>query len=135
MRRFERFATTADVGLRIRGRDLSEFYANAICGFSFLLFGALISRDADEQTPFDYRGDGPENVLVNLLSAALELTWSGRAPTGLEVERAGERHLRGQLRHRPWKTPPRMEIKSITYHDLHVEFRNGFWRAAVVFDI
>lgn len=135
MRRFDRFATTADVGLRVRGRDLNEFYGNAVAGLSHLLFGPLLIRAADERTRFDYRGDGAENVLVNLLAAALELTWRRHAVTGLEIASASECSLHGTLRHRLWPRPPQLEIKSVTYHNLQLQFRAGIWHAAVVFDI
>ncbi len=136
MRRFESFATTADVGLRVRGRDWADFYANAVAGFSSLSFGPLSPRAGDERTPFAVEGDGPENVLVKLLAYALELSREKRrAPTGLAVTAAGPRRLNGQLRHRPWPNPPALEIKGVTYHNLRVERRDGLLRAALVFDV
>jgi SHS2 domain-containing protein len=137
MRNYETFSTTADAGIRFQGRGFGELYGNALRGLNLLLFGRNPRRRAGcESVPFRYRGDGPENVLVNLLAAALALAFQeGKAVTAVDLERAEPKRLEARLLLAPCARPPRLEIKSATYHDLRVAARNGRLRAAVVFDV
>jgi SHS2 domain-containing protein len=137
MRNYETFSTTADSGIRFQGRDFRELYGNALRGLNLLLFGRNPRRRAgSESVPFRFSGDGPENVLVNLLAAALALAYQeGKAVTAIDCERAEPGRLEARLLLAPCTRKPRLEIKSATYHDLRVTERNGRLRAAVVFDV
>jgi SHS2 domain-containing protein len=137
MRSYETFSTTADAGIRFRGRDFRELYGNALRGLNLLLFGANPRRTAGcASAAFSFRGDGPENVLVNLLSEALDQVYGRRRRVaGAVFRRAGGKALEARLLLAPWRRPPRLEIKSVTYHNLRVRERGGMLRAAVLFDI
>lgn len=137
MRSYETFPTTADAGIRFQGRNFCELYGNALRGLNLLLFGRNPRRRAGGgSVPFRFAGDGPENVLVNLMAAALALAYhEGKAVTAIDCGRAGPLRLEARLHLAPCPRPPRLEIKSATYHDLRVTERNGRLRAALVFDV
>jgi SHS2 domain-containing protein len=137
MRNYETFSTTADAGIRFQGRGFGELYGNALRGLNLLLFGRNSRRSAGcASVSFRFCGDGPENVLVNLLAAALELAYQeGNVVTAVDLERAESARLEARLLVAPCARPPRLEIKSATYHDLRVTEKNGRLRAAVVFDV
>jgi len=137
MRSYETFSTTADAGIRIRGRDFAELYGNAFRGMNVLLFGAnLRSASGCAALPFHYRGDGPESVLVNFLSEVLfQVYQKGRRVAAAEIENADRRSLDAKLRLSPCRRTPRIEIKSVTYHNLRVIEGKGVLRAAIVFDV
>ena len=136
MRNYETFSTTADLGIRFRGRDFREFYGNALRGLNLLLFGRNARRGAgDESVVFRFHGDGPENVLVNFLAAVLELAYrDGKKVSAVDFSRAEKRWLEGRLRLAPRRSTPRIEFKSVTYHNLRVIEKNGVLRAAIVLD-
>ena len=138
MRNYETFSTTADTGIRIRGRTYRELYANALRGLNLLLFGRnpRPARGRGEAVAFRFRGDGPENVLVNLLARALDLAYGrGRGVAAATFSRAGAGAVAARLILAAGARPPRLDIKAVTYHNLRVETRGGWLRAAIVFDI
>lgn len=138
MANYETFATTADTGIRFRGRDFSELYTHAVRGLNLLLFGTNPRPPAigGEILPFRFRGDGPETVLVNLLSEALYQAYQRRKRVAaLAVRRAERGRLEANLLLVPCRRVPRLEVKSATYHNLHVAERRGALRAAIVFDV
>ncbi|MBN2346720.1 MAG: archease [Candidatus Aminicenantes bacterium] len=137
MGRYEIFATTADAGIRFQGRDFAELYGNALRGLNLLLFGRNSRPPAGGGSRrFRFRGDGPENVLVNLLSEALFLVYhEGKRVAASEFRHAGRNSVDARLLLAPLTRAPAMEVKSATYHDLRVEQRGGILSAAVVLDI
>lgn len=137
MRGYETFATTADAGIRCQGRGYAELYGNALRGLNLLLFGRNLRPGAKgDAVLFRFRGDGPENVLVNLLAAALALAYQQGQQVALgEIRRADPCRLEATLLAIPRRCPPQVEIKAVTYHNLRVGERNGVLRAAIVFDV
>ena len=137
MRNYETFSTTADAGIRFKGRDFRELYGNALRGLNLLLFGAnLRSASGCDPVPFAFRGDGPENVLVNFLAEVLAQAYQGeKRVAAVEFAHASRRSLAVRLFLAPCQRPPRLEIKSVTYHNLRVKEKDGVMHAAVVFDI
>lgn len=137
MGRYETFSTTADTGIRFSGRGFADLYGNALRALNLLLYGRNPRRGRGGETiRLRLRGDGPENVLVNLLAAVLDLAYrQGKQVTAAAFRRAGGKALDARLLVAPWRRPPRIEVKSATYHNLRVEERNGVLRAALVLDV
>jgi len=137
MRNYETFSTTADSGIRFQGRDFPEFYGNALRALNLLLFGRNPRRAAGaDAVTFHFRGDGPENVLVNFLAAVLELAYrDGRRVCAVDFRRADRRRLEARLQLAARCGSPRIEVKSVTYHNLRVSEKNGVLRAAVILDV
>jgi SHS2 domain-containing protein len=137
MRNYETFSTTADSGIRFQGRGFRELYNNALRGLNLLLFGRNPRRrPGGEFISFHFRGDGPENVLVNFLAAVLALAFQeGKTVIAVDFSRADARRLEARLHLAPSRSVPRVEVKSTTYHGLHVVEKNGRLRAAIVFDV
>lgn len=138
MRNYETFSTTADLGIRFQGRDFRELYGNALRGLNLILFGRNPRPRAGENDAvvFRFKGDGPENVLVNFLAAVLELAYrEGKIVSAIDFHRAEERRLEARLRLAQRSAAPRVEVKSTTYHNLRVSEKNGWLRAAIVFDV
>jgi SHS2 domain-containing protein len=138
---YEVFSTTADVGIRVRGKDYKELYQNALKGFNALIFGRPLPdtlASAPTRYPFAYTGDSGENVLVNLLSEVMFLLYTREKLTvAVEFKEAAEKQLNAHLL--TAALPPgleaEMEIKSVTYHNLHISEENGIKSVEIVFDI
>ncbi len=137
MRNYEIFATTADTGIRFKGRDFYSLYENALRGLNLLLFCSRRRKlRGDESSRFSYRGDGPESVLVNFLAEVLSLAYQKkRQVVALDFVHADGRRLDVRLQLAPCRSMPRVDIKSVTYHNLRVVDRDGMKSAAIVFDI
>jgi SHS2 domain-containing protein len=137
MKKYETFATTADVGIRCRGHDFAELYENAVAGLNGLLFGKRSARPAaGEPVHFSFRGDSVENVLVNLLAQVLSLAYQKKQRvTSMTCTHADGCFLSVDLLLAEIKGEPAIDIKAVTYHKLRVVDKGGIKTAAVVFDI
>ena len=143
MKPFEVFSTTADVGIRISGADYRDLYRNAVLGFNELAFGYGAEMERlDEQIPeyrdWEFSGDSPENVLVNLLSEVSYLLYTkGNITKEMDIKAAGEDQITVQflLVPLPDEIQPELEVKSVTYHNLKVEEKNNFKTAEIIVDI
>ncbi len=136
---FETFSTTADVGIRIRGTGFTEFYNCAVKGLNALYYNGHLPEEDDhplEIIPYEYHGDGCENILVNFLSEVVFLMQNRQKLThAVRVINAGEMYLSAELLTVPSPSGAELEIKSVTYHNLKVEDQNGVKTASIVFDI
>ena len=137
MGNYEIFATTADMGIRFKGRDFRGLYENALAGLNLLLFGSRRRKiHGHESAYFSYCGDGPENVLVNFLAEILSLAYQKKKQVvALAFVHADGCRLEARLQLAPCPFEPKVDIKSATYHNLRVQEHNGMKSAAVVFDV
>lgn len=140
--KYETFSTTADVGIRIRGKGYDGLFQSAVKALNILYFDDMAKGiRAQEETPvqryrFDFHGDGIENVLVNLLSEAVYLLQvENKITTGIEIVEASEDHIKADLLTIPRDLEPGLEIKSTTYHNLKVNDVDGMKSAEVIFDV
>lgn len=128
---------TADIMVRIRGRDEGDLYASA----ALTLTDIMVEYPADEATEpvrLTVRGSSPEARLVELLR---ELIFRFDVDGVLWVKASGR--LDGEsllLRGRGVTFDPRRhtglrEVKAVTYHELAVRREEGEWTADVVFDV
>lgn len=142
MKNYETFSTTADVGIRIRGKGYGGLFQSAVKALNLLYFDDSaedIGTPGDSPTlryPFEFHGDGCENVLVNFLAEMVYLLQVGnKITTGIDIHEVGETHISTDLFTIPCDLEPELEIKSVTYHNLEVTEENGFKCAEVIFDI
>lgn len=139
MKTHEVFSTTADVGIRIWGKTYAQLYSNAITGFNALVFGEnRLQKFYNNHIAyrFEYRGDSCENVLVNLLTELVFLLYSEhRVSAGIDIKIADRNVFSAELFLQPVSNEPEIEIKSVTYHNLHIKNTRGIKSAEIVFDI
>ncbi|MCP5104064.1 MAG: archease [bacterium] len=141
MENYETFSTTADVGIRIRGNGYGGLFQSAVTGLNLLYFDdqKIPGNSADSSVrrqAFEFHGDGPENVLVNLLDEVVYLLQTHeRITTGIEIKEVSETHVKADLLTIPCESEPELEIKSVTYHNLEVTEQNGMKYAEVIFDV
>jgi SHS2 domain-containing protein len=137
MKKYETFATTADVGIRFCGHDFADLYENAVAGLNVLLFGKSQKLPSDsESCHFSFRGDSVENVLVNLLAEVLSLAYQKKQRVvAMVCNHADGCFLAADLRLAEIKGELELDIKAVTYHNLRVVEKDGMKSAAMVFDI
>ncbi len=140
MKDFETFSTTADVGIRIRGKGYAAFFQNAVKGLNLLYFDEPADNEGPPVKPglqpFEFHGDSCENILVNLLSEVVFLLQNENKTTiGLEIRQVDETYINTDLVTIPCESEPELEIKSVTYHNLGVKNEKGIKSAEIIFDI
>lgn len=129
---------TADLGMEVRGRDLSDLFTQA--GWSF--FDLMIAfRHFDPQEEMDLSVEAPDRealmvawlgellfyfetrqlvfrkFLIRSLSATVLTATVGGAVFDLEKHRL------------------KRAVKAVTYHQLRIWEARGFWRARIIFDL
>lgn len=135
---FEEIEHTADVGLRVRGKDLAELFVNAARGM-----WTLIIPEIDEVEPIVTReieldAMDLEVLLVDWLSELLYLHETGHEVySQFAVHEISPTHLRAEVR----GGPPvngltfRKHIKAVTFNDLSIKETGEGFIATIVFDV
>lgn len=139
---YDTFSTTADVGIRIQGYGYTGLFQSAIKGLNLLYFSDWDDEwtpptlTAIQRLPFEFHGDGCENILVNLLSEAVYLLQTeNKITAGIDIKEVGETHIKADLLTIPCTMEPELEIKSVTYHNLKVHDKNGVKYTEIIFDV
>lgn len=143
---FESLMHTADLKIRVYGQTLSDLFHNALVGMfqsmgpealgckkendrlicSFLPETHLVSVEA-----VDY-----ESLLVNFLSEALYLSdVHNQAYLDVQIFSLDQKHIDAKLLGINVQAFEVVEIKAVTYHEMHIEKLDGLWQVDIVFDI
>lgn len=138
MKRFELFEHTADIGLRAYGNSLQDVFANTALGMFFILIETENIVE-EESVEIVTNGYDLKELLVNFLNELLYLYNVKEFITyRVEIENVNETSIRAKVFGQIY-TPERheilREIKSVTYHQLKVEQRNGIWHTQIIFDV
>jgi SHS2 domain-containing protein len=135
---YEVFEHTADLGLRIRAKDLNGLFAEAARAFFAVIVENLEDVRPVRAVTLTIDGSDPEYLLFDWLNELLfafdkeHLLFSDFTvkvtPTGLSATAKGEPidSNRHRLDH---------EVKAITYHGLVVKEMADGWLAEVIVDI
>ena len=137
--RYEIMEHTADVGLRVFGKDQKELFANAAYGLFNLIVADLGTIRPEQAISLTVEAQDVEELFADWLRELLYLCNAERwlfskfevldiDPNRLKASCWGEtydpsRHI--------WE----MEIKAVTVHRLRVEKGEAGWKAQVIFDI
>jgi SHS2 domain-containing protein len=138
MKRYEQIPHTADIAIRVYGKDLKELFTNAAYGM-FDIIADLEGLKSSVSIDIDLKAPSKEELLVCWLDELLynfytkgiifvKFDVSFLSKEQLMVKAYG-RHI-GENRNR-LKT----EIKAATYHDLHIEEGPDGLSVDIVFDV
>jgi len=138
MRRYELLDHTADIGIVAFGRDLPEAFGNA----AYAMFDILTDTDKiREMDRFDLRvsASNIEELLVTWLDELLYRYETERLICKrFVIDDMDDVSLRATVfgeKLDPARHEVKLEIKSVTYHQLKVEKTDDGWRAQVIFDV
>jgi SHS2 domain-containing protein len=131
---FEEIDHTADIAIRIWGRDLAELFANAARGMAQQLAdvdeGVLLVEERIDLEAYD-----AETLLVTWLSELLYLSErDGRVFTDFGMLEVTPQRLRAIARGRPVDRRRRY-IKAATFSDLEIVRTETGYQATIVFDV
>jgi len=133
-RGFEEVSHTADVALRIWGRDLAELFINAARGLAWL----MADPDTVQPTvavPLELTAYDAETLLVSWLGELLYRNErDGTLFTTFEIEEITPTHLRGVAKGGPAQEI-RQPIKAVTFSDLAIRRAERGLEVTVVFDV
>jgi len=133
--RFEEIEHTADVALRVRGRDLKELLQNAALGMAQLMCEETALSDDCAEHPVEIRADDAEGLLVEWLS---ELVFLVEVKSFIfqqvEIQTISESYFKAKV-YGKIAQKLKVHIKAVTYHNLKITKTENGLEAVVVFDI
>lgn len=134
---FEEIEHTADVALRVHGKDLAELFVNAARGM-----WTLIVPDVEALVPaitreIELEAMDAEVLLVDWLSELLYLHETEQEIySQFVIHDISPQHLRAEVKGGAVNGHTlRKHIKAVTFHDLSIEETAEGFRATVVFDV
>lgn len=135
---FEVFEHTADIGVRVFGRDLAELLRNAALALMTLITDRESVRPVEEVV-FEAEAETGEELLIKMLSEILYIHQVRKMVfCEAEIELTNGYRLKGSLKGEkidPGRHELLLDIKAATYHNLKIKRVNDRFMAEIVFDI
>jgi SHS2 domain-containing protein len=138
MKRYEQFPHTADVGVRVFGKDLKELFENAAFAM-FDIIADLEGMSGDTVEEFDLRASDDEELLVAWLDELLYNFYTKQLIFfKFRVDELGGGKLRATAFGRPVganRNRLKTEVKAATYHDLEIRKSAGGYSVEIILDV
>lgn len=138
MKPYEIIDHTADIGLRIYGKDWEALLKNA----GFALFDLITNAASIEpklQVPISLEGKNREDLFLQWLRELLYLFSTKQFVfKDFNFQELTENRLKGIAQggiFDPKSHEQRMEVKAVTYHQFKLEEQKSGWVAEVILDI
>ncbi len=138
MKRYEQFPHTADIGVRIYGKDLKELFENAAFAM-FDIIADLEGLEVEVKEEIECQAENQEELLIAWLDELLYNFYTKqiiffkfdiKELTNTKIRAKALGRLVGSNRNR-LKT----EIKAATYHNLKIEKTAEGHKVEIVFDV
>ncbi len=137
-KKYEIINHTADIGIKVYGKDLKELFINAAFGM-FEIIADLKSVETKKLIRLNLKAPNIEELLVSWLR---ELLYQYNTKEILfkefTIEQLSENQIKAKAkgeRFNPQKHELKTEVKAITYHGLKAEQTKDGWQAEVIFDV
>lgn len=129
---------TADMGIKIRGKDLIDLYERAGKALIHLMFEI---RSYEKSTPIriSISGHDLEDLMVRWLGEILYLfDGEGLVITSIDIESLSSSQLEAVLGTTPFNPLTHeviRDIKAVTYHQIQVVHKGDLWETRIIFDL
>jgi SHS2 domain-containing protein len=136
LKNYELIEHTADVGIRVKGADLSELFKNAALAM-FDIMAERVGSGPSRQAIIIQEAYNVEELFINWLnellslSSAKEILFSDFQIDSIDNQNLKIIALGSDSSNYKFNT----EIKAATYQELKVEKTSSGWQAQVIFDV
>ncbi len=138
MARYEQFPHTADIGVRVYGKDLKELFENAAFAM-FDIIADLENLSGDTVEAFELEAPDSEALLVAWLDELLYNFYTKQLIFfKFQVEELTETRLKARATGRPVganRNRLKTEIKAATYGGLKIKTSGGGCEVEIIFDV
>jgi len=139
MKNYELIEHTADIGIRVRARDLKGVFKNA----ALAMFDIIAEKkpETSSQKPenivVEQKAENVEELFVNWLNELLSLSATKELIFNeFKIKKIDEHNLETEVEGEPIKNyRVNTEIKAATYHALKIEKSKSGWQAEVILDV
>jgi SHS2 domain-containing protein len=131
---FEEVEHTADVALKVWGRDRAELFINAARGMAWLL-AELEEGEPTVEVAVELEALDAETLMVSWLGELLFLAEEEEVIfTDFELEEITPTHVAGKVYGRP-VVEHRAHIKAVTFSEMDIRRTPRGWETKIVFDV
>ena len=140
MKNYEFIEHTADVGIRVYGKDLKSLFKNVAVALFSLIVEFSHQPDKDQERIVRLEAETYEDLLINWLNELISVFFTYKfLPKSYNINISEglprlEARLTGAI-YDPYSKPINMEIKAATYHNLKIERDSQGFRAEIIFDV
>ena len=138
MKRYEQFPHTADIGIRVFGKDLKELFENA----AFAVFDTLADLEGLKpsiEEPVKVEGDSPEGLLVAWLDELLYLFYTKEIIfSEFRIEELSDKKLTAKAFGKSVSSNRnrlKTEIKAATYSGLKIDKSDSGYKVEIILDV
>ena len=138
MKNYEILEHTADIGIRVKARDLGGLFKSAGLAIFEISAERLPTKDKEQhKIIINQKAESVEELFINWLNEILSLSAvEGLIFTDFKIAQIDEHYveaiaLGSDIKNYKLNT----EIKAATYHTLKVEKTAAGWQAEVIFDV
>lgn len=147
MQYYELLEHTADIGIRLKAKDINELFKNV----AMAMFDIMSERKSPDprqsvgapshQSPvkitIEQKAENLEELFINWLNELLSLSSAKELIfTGIKINKLSETALAATaIGENIADYKVNTEIKAATYHQLKLEPINSGWQAEVIFDV
>ncbi|MFH1128499.1 MAG: archease [Candidatus Omnitrophota bacterium] len=138
MKNYEIIEHTADIGIRVKGKDLADLFKNAAQAIFEISTEKLPTKDKEKHKIFvAQKATSLEELFINWLNEVLSLSSAeGLIFEDFQMTKIDEFNVEAiALGSDITNYKTNTEIKAATYHQLKVEKTNSGWLAEVIFDV
>jgi len=138
MKHYEFIKHTADIGIKVYGKDKKSLFLNAAYAF-FALITDLETVTPKKEIKLEVKGEDLEDLFFNWLDELLFLfDTKGFVGREVSIEKIRQKTILAKIKGEtfdPQRHPLNACIKAVTYHDFKVQKINNHFQAQVIFDI
>lgn len=146
MKDFELIDHTADLQIRVYGKTPEELFRNALYGMfqaikpdiagCELKDDRIICNDLPRHHEIKIESPDRDALLIDFLSQALYLSdVHNEAYLDVTIHGLSDTMIDATIHGAPIMGFANVEIKAVTYHDVHIQEKDGLWQTDIVFDI
>jgi len=138
LKNYEILEHTADIGIRVKARDLAGLFKAAGMAIFDISAEKLPTRDREQhKLVINQKADSVEELFINWLNEVLSLSAvEALIFTDFKINQIDEHHIEAIALGSDIKNYKiNSEIKAATYHALKLEKNNSGWLAEVIFDV
>jgi len=133
---YEYIDHTADLGLRVYGKNLEELFINiARAIFETQIRGKITAK---KETKIDLHSESIEELFIDWCRELVyNFSMHGFIPANYDVKidhYSLKAKLWGDI-FDPKRHKIKLEIKNPTYHDFQLEKKDGYYQASIIFDV
>lgn len=138
MKNYELIEHTADIRIRVKGRDLRGLFKNsAFALFDILAEKQKTSLNNTKRITVKQKAESLEELFVNWLNELLSLSSVKELVfCGFQIKKLDENYLKAVVKGSAIENyKMKSEIKAATYSGLKIERTKTGWEAEVIFDV